>query len=178
MIGGLVGESIHRATEQFYAPGVLTRHCTHLFDLACLAIAHAARAEPQRVYEAIVPDERDGPVLVEVHRDGKIIHAWTVGRGIVTSPGEVAGLPLLRGFLAKSCGLFSGDALEAALVLARTYLVSLGRPYDTEAWAGKPTSLHAPLRDRCYAYAASHCDAGRFMAGYIRDSNRGPGDTA
>jgi len=176
LTGGLTGASIHRPTEQFYAPGVLPRHCTHLFDLACLAIAHAGRTEPQRVYEAIVPDERDGPVLVEVRRDGRSIHAWTVRRGFVISPGEVAGLPLLRGFLAKGGGLLSGDALEAALVLARTYLVSLGRPYDTEAWAGRPTSLNAPLRDRCYAYATYHSDAGRFMSGYIRDFDGGPRD--
>ena len=169
VVTSLVGASIHGPIERHYAPGVLARNCTHLFDLACLAVVHAARAESRRVYEAVVPDEQDEPVTAEVRRDGHCVHAWTVRRGIVSLPNEVADLPLLGGFLAKASSLFSGDELEAALVLARAYLISLGRPYDTEAWAGRPTSQNIPLRDRCYAYASSHGDAGRFMAGHVRD---------
>lgn len=171
IVRSLVGASIHRPIEQRYAPGVLTRNCTHLFDLACLAVVHTARPGSTRIYEAIVPDELNEPVTAEVYRDGLRVHAWTVRRGVVTSSGAAANLPLLGGFLAKACSVFSGDDLEAALVLARTYLISLGRPYDTEAWAGYPISQNKPLRDRCFAYATSHGDAGRFRAGHVRDLN-------
>jgi hypothetical protein len=171
----LTGRSLREPPKSFYAPGVLPRNCTHLFDLGYLTIAQAARAEPRRTYEAIVPDELATPVVCELWRDGTRLLAWTVRHGLVIAPAAVNGLSLLAGFLKAASARFQGDALEAALVLARTYLISIGRPYDSQAWAGRLTSGNVALRNRCYGYAAVHGDSGRFRDGYIVEVPSGLG---
>jgi hypothetical protein len=164
-----VGMSLGEAGSRFYEPSFQRQNCTHLLDLAWLAVNHARRGAPERVYEAYVPDERAGPVVVEVLCDGNPVHQWTVSRGIVISPRGVANLSLLKGFWVRASELLDGDALEAALVLSRTYLIAIGRAYDTQAWAGRPVADNVPLRDKCYAYSSQHGDAGRFVGGNVRD---------
>ena len=169
----LVGLPLGCDGDRFYAGGAMRRHCTHLFDLAYLALSHAARGEGRRCYDVVVPDERDAPVVVELSRDHSPLLSWTVRRGVVISPLELAGLPLLKGFWARAAEHFAGDELEAALVLARTYMIAVGRAYDAESWAGQPPSRNAALRDRCYGYASSHGDRGEFRGGYVRDFSEG-----
>jgi hypothetical protein len=125
------------------------------------------------VYDIVVPDERDAPVVVELVRDGAPFFTWTVDQGVVTAPPGVVGLPLLAGFWTQAAQRFDGDELEAALVLARTYPIARGRAYDAEAWAGQAASRNTSLRDRCFAYATSRSSLGEFRGAYVRDFSDG-----
>ena len=51
-------------------------NCTHLFDLASLAIAHACREQKERCYDIEVPDSTTGITDLSISRDGHIIHQW------------------------------------------------------------------------------------------------------
>ena len=165
----LVGANIDETSARLYEAAFQRRNCTHLLDLAWLAMNHAKRGQGTRVYEAYVPDEHGEPLVMDLHCDDNLLHRWTVVHGVATDPPDVAGMPLLKGFWTRASELFSGDALEAAMILSRTYLIAVGRAYDTQAWAGRPVADNVPLRDKCYAYSSQHGEVGRFLGDHVRD---------
>lgn len=172
----LQGVELATPAAALYAGGRARRHCTHLLDLAVLALAQAARGEGQRQYDAVVPDETDQPIDIDIRRDGEPVFAWRVRKGHILAPAEFAGLPMGPGFTAWSTARLGGDALEAAQVLSRAWYISRGREYDIQIWAGQPVSRHDVLLDRCYSYAAERADHGVFLAGVRRDFSRGMPD--
>jgi hypothetical protein len=176
LLDELLGLDLRTPAAAVYAGGRSRRHCTHLLDLAVLALAQAARGEGRRQYDAVVPDETDAPIDIEVRRDAATVFAWQVQRGHILAPAEFAGLPLGPGFTAWSTARLAGDALEAAQVLSRTWYISRGREYDIQIWAGQPVSRHDVLLDRCYSYAAERAEHGVFLADVRRDFSRGMPD--
>lgn len=127
-------------------------HCTHLFDLASLAMAHARRGG-ERSYEVTVPDEHPGPVWTTLHRDGVEVLRWQTWKARILAPDGVAGRPLLRGFSRWANAELEGDTLEAALVLHKGYFVSRARPWNVESGAGKPVAHHVMMRGACHSYS-------------------------
>ena len=118
-------------------------HCTHMYDLLGLAIAHAACAREHRRYEAMVPDRQAlaganadsrfaGPTRPELYRDGIQVMSWQVEGNLITGPADYAGISLGRGFRqwTETLGL---DEAEAAHVLRRATLIALGRLIDLQA---------------------------------------------
>lgn len=178
MLAELVGMPIASPVFGFYAGGRARRNCTHLLDLAVLTISHAARGGGERVYEAVVPDELDEPVTLEARMDGRVVHAWKALEGTIRGPAEFADRPLCNGFVAWAGRRFAGDELEAAMVLAHTYLISRGREYDTEAFTGQPITRNPLLNGVCYAYAAERRETALFISGNTRDFSTGIPDDA
>lgn len=107
----LIGIDLLTPMFNLYETGRLRRNCTHLFDLVAFAMTHALRTAQLRIYVATVPDETTAPVDIAVDCDGVAIHRWTVRNGQITTPVELAGRPLLRGFSKWSAAAFAGDAL-------------------------------------------------------------------
>jgi hypothetical protein len=165
----LVGLPTSTDSATFYAGGRARRHCTHLFHLAVLCVAQSGRDEVTRVYDIIVPDETDSPIEVMVSRNDVPVHRWTVRAGRIVAPPELADRPLLSGFSLWAGDAFSGDALEAANVLAQGYFISQARRYDTEAAAGKQLAADSPMIGVCFAYAPERFATGRFVGGSSRD---------
>ncbi len=127
-------------------------HCTHLFDLAILAMAQALRGGT-RTYDVTVPDEHPGPVWTTLQRDGETLFRWRTYQARILEPLELADKPLLRGFSRWAMTRFEGDELEAALVLHKGYFVSRARAWDVEAGADKPVVHHTMMRDACHSYS-------------------------
>ena len=102
-------------------------HCTHLVDLAGLAIAHAYDGRERREYDVTVPDrvgERCEPVLA---RDGEVILHWVVEGVTIVDPPPSAGVSVtggFRGFVERELDV---DTAEAAVVLRRGTMISWGR---------------------------------------------------
>lgn len=167
----LVGLPLATPFESIYTGGRARRNCTHLFDLAALAIAQAARGTPARCYEAIVPDPGDAPVTIEVRRDGQLVHSWSAQAGQIVAPAEFAGRTLRQGFAAWASGAFAGDEFEAALVLARTVFVSYGRRWNMAAWAGLTARRTSRDTDLCYAYSKQRADTTVFLGTNVRDDD-------
>ncbi len=139
----LVGTSLHERSTALGAHTNMRQHCTHLYDLLGLAIAHAANGREHRRYDAVVPDReaathvdesghmggRTEPVL---YRDGKEVMRWRLQGELVEGPGPYAGVSLGRGFRAWTESLDVEEA-EAAHVLRRATLIALGRLIDLQA---------------------------------------------
>ena len=127
--------------------------CTHIFDLAGLAIAHAWHGRGVRRYEAIVPDraaaqENENPrktAVVEAMLtcDGALVQAWRIDEDHIVGPANLAGRPLDRGFRAWTEAL-PVDEAEYAFVLRRAIFVSGGRGVDLDA-LGKADETGLPF---------------------------------
>ena len=121
--------------------------CTHMFDLAGLAIAHAWHGRGTRRYEAIVPDFGSavpetarleitgGTVEATLARDGATVQAWRIDGDRILGPGDLTGRPLARGFRAWTEGL-PVDEAEHAFILRRAIMVAGGRGIDLDRLSG------------------------------------------
>ncbi|WP_068084796.1 hypothetical protein [Novosphingobium rosa] len=149
-----VGLSIGTPPGHFYHQGEPLRHCTHLLDLFVMALRHADRSHGSLRWDAIVPDETDAPVTASVSRDGRAVHAWLIRDGQILAPGSLAGRTLDKGFATWAVQTFNEDDFETAMVLARTWLIALGRRYATKHVAGRPVSINPAMKGRCFAFNA------------------------
>jgi hypothetical protein len=117
-------------------------HCTHMYDLLGLAIAHAASGRQHRRYDAVVPDREPfgivdmasavgGSTRPELYRDGERVMAWEVEGNMIKGPAPYAGISMGRGFRQWTETLNPEEA-EAAHVLRRATLIALGRLVDLQ----------------------------------------------
>lgn len=128
-------------------------NCTHLFDLASLAIAQATREEKSRCYDIEVPDSLRPETELLIRRDGEIIHQWQAREHTLSTPQEVSGKPLMKGFYLWVFKHFNGEELEAALALQKGYFVSRARHIDLDSSAGMPASGDQYMLGACYTYS-------------------------
>ncbi|WP_372748481.1 DUF2889 domain-containing protein [Litorivivens sp.] len=128
-------------------------NCTHLFDLTVLAIAHAVRSEPERLYAVEVTDEKDGqPADARVWLNGEeMLHLKTFQWQII-APRELSDKPLFKGFAAWASEYFSGDLREAAFVLQKGYFVSSARRHDAKAMEGMRGDDTPYIPGACHTY--------------------------
>ncbi|WP_158241459.1 DUF2889 domain-containing protein [Novosphingobium sp. TH158] len=106
-------------------------NCTHLFDLAELALRHVHDAG-ETLYEIYVSDPVDGVNELLLRRNGEDRQHWQAKDDVVSSPEAAAGLPLIG--LRSWITTLSGDARAEARMLQWAGLVAHGRliPWETE----------------------------------------------
>jgi hypothetical protein len=122
-----------------------SQQCTHLLDLAGLACAAAARGLVQRRYDIEVPLRNAGRTRALLARDAVPLLAWDVEDLTITGPVLYAGVDLRVGMARWALTHLPEDEAEAALVLRRCAVISLGK--------GKPLDeqVHARATGRCFA---------------------------
>jgi len=169
----LIGTSLKQSPALYYQDSRARRHCTHLYDLAILAIRHAARGGGTTEYVAVVPDETDRPVEIGIDRDGDPVHRWEIRNGVIVSPQQLAGRTLGRGFARWAAAHWSDDEFDAATILSRTWLIAIGRQYAIDRVAGQPVTRNQEMIGRCFAYDPVRASDTVFVAGSIRDSRAG-----
>jgi hypothetical protein len=137
--------------------------CTHMLDLAGLAIAAAARGTPWRRYDCTVPDRVDDVTNASVARDGAVVLAWTVRGDTILEPEPYAGHGLRAGFAGWALANLPEADAEAALVLRRATTISIGRVNDPGSW------LHARPTGFCYSQQPTRAPEALTQANTIRD---------
>jgi len=139
----VVGMSLDKRATALGQYTNMRMHCTHLYDLLGLAIAHAACGREHRRYEAMVPDREPldstnaysrvgGRTAPRLYRDGQLVMSWEVEGNLITGPAPYAGISMGRGFREWTETL-EIDQAEAAHVLRRAALIALGRLVDLQA---------------------------------------------
>ena len=105
------------------------QNCTHLHDMAVLAAAHAADTG-DFVYDIVATDPLDGERVLELRRNGELLHAWKERNGVLISPAAIAGQRLfsLRDWIASLAGVEQ----ETARLLQWSSMVALGRTMPME----------------------------------------------
>ncbi|MFC4595752.1 hypothetical protein [Sphingobium tyrosinilyticum] len=114
----------------FAARGEKTRNCTHLYDLAQFAAAHA-NADSPVAYDIHVCDPDLGLRVASLDRNGKRLFDWTLDANGFVAPHEIAGKSVydINGWIAT---LDSPDR-EAARILRWASMVANGRQMDIPA---------------------------------------------
>ena len=111
------------------ALGRKTDNCTHLYDLAVLAAAHAGDTAPL-TYDIVVCDPVDRLVAAEIRREGSTILRFEHREHVMVSPAEIAGLSLLK--LREWIGGLGEVEREAARLLQWGTILANGRTYPME----------------------------------------------
>jgi hypothetical protein len=156
-------------------------HCTHLYDLLGLAIAHAASGREHRRYDAMVPDRitaeetpvvsgPSGRTFPELLRDGETVMRWEVVDDVIAGPANYAGISLGRGFRAWTETL-AVDEAEAAHVLRRATLIAMGRRVDLQALPAEALKWSEGV---CHSFQPDVARRSRRMLGTTRDFSDNP----
>lgn len=148
------------------APREKRHNCTHLYDLAVLAAAHARDPAPF-VYEVSVSDPDEGETTTQVHANGHLVHRWQIRDMALTAPPEIASLPLtkLRDWIAT----LPPPQAEAARVLQWASMVAHGRQMTN--W---PSFTGDQMPANCYAFQPERA-AQAIRVGPRYDFSTGPG---
>lgn len=150
-----------------------SQQCTHLFDLAGLAIAHAARGTPRRRYdvEALYLTEQ-GPRSLSLRRDGVEVLQWTIDDATLLAPEPFAGRDLKRlpGWAERAFP--DSDDYEAIIILRRAVLISKARLRD---WDLFPTAADTQRgTGACYVFQPGVQERATRMIGTTREFTQVP----
>ncbi|MFT5333861.1 MAG: hypothetical protein ACI9GB_001768 [Halioglobus sp.] len=161
----------------------MREQCTHVFDLAGLAMAHAAAGRKHRRYQTTIDDR---PV-VAVHtsgqrtlgsgraallQDGVEVMNWDIDRYEITSPETWAGQSLKKGFRAKTETL-ALDPAEHATILRRSIMVAGGRSADRDTVL-LPRENSKPAV--CHTYQPAQRPQAEFITSSVRDWSDAQGE--
>jgi len=129
-------------------------NCTHMFDLAGLAVAHAARGGSigtDRQYDVKVPyaAQFGGRHDVQVWRDGELLHTWTLDGRDCIAPPPFSEVPWKGGFLRWADRAFAPEESEPVIVLRRACDIGMGRGMDLDGYE-TAKDLGAMMRGICY----------------------------
>lgn len=114
------------------------QNCTHMFDLAGLAVAHAERGGPigtTRQYDVEIPFGAQGRdrTAVRLWRDGQLTLTWTLEGLACVDPPPYSEVRWRGGFLRWADEHLDVDTAEAAIVLRRACDIGMGRGMDLDA---------------------------------------------
>ena len=104
--------------------GNIRQHCTHLFDLAGIAMGYAARGEASAQYDIAVPEPIRGPTRVTLAKDGAPLLFWDIANGAIQGPEPFTGVPLVGKFLGWAEANLSPEPFEAAVLLRRACMIA------------------------------------------------------
>lgn len=138
-------------------------NCTHLYDLAALAAAHA-RARAAVRYDIMVCDPVDGLVAAEIRRDGASMLRIEHRADVLMSPAAIAGTSLFK--LRNWIETLDGGAREAARLLQWGAILAHGRmiPLERQSDASR-------MPPNCYTFQPARKGEAR-RVGEIIDFSR------
>ena len=151
-------------------------NCTHMFDLAGLAVAHAARGTSSRQYDAEVPVGAAavrGQGAVRLRRDGAVALEWTLGDRAIVEPLAYAGAPWTGGFFRWADTTLPVEEAEAAIVLRRACEIGMGRGMDLDS-VDRADELAELMRGVCYTMQPAVIGTSLRNKGTIRDFSSSP----
>jgi len=144
--------------------GQKRQNCTHLFDLAVLAAAHAADSDTL-IYDIVVSDPLAGERSAEIRRNGELVLHWKDKAFVLTWPEAIAGqrLDKLRQWIDRQ----DEATQEAARLLQWGMMLAHGRtiPLADQSDASKMPS-------NCYTFQPERARRAR-RVGEIIDFSHG-----
>ena len=144
-------------------------NCTHLFDLAGLTVAHAARSVDVRRFEAEVTDPDDaGNRRARLWIDDALTLEWLLHNREVVGPDRWAGIPLWKGFMRWALAELDTATAEGAIVLRRAIDISRGRMQDLDDYRSN-AELAGFMTGICHAFTPENNERGVRLVGSARD---------
>lgn len=144
------------------------QQCTHVFDTAGLAIAHAARGTRWRDYRIDAPWWRaEGPRDITLRRDGKKILEWQIDDGQIIAPADCAGTPWRRMLDWARARKLDVDAFEAVVILRRAVMISGARTVSLDPLDNAAETGH--VSGACYVFHPGRAEIAYRERGSTRD---------
>lgn len=162
----LVGQPLLRRASLLARRVPMQFQCTHLFELAALAMVHASARRADRRYDIVVRRDpaRAEAMIGTLTENGAVVLAWTVVEGRIASPREYVGQSLIEGFR-DWLEAFSDDEAEHVWMLRRGFWLAAGlsalqpRAVAAETGVGHVCHSYQPAqRDRAYAIDDTRLD--------------------
>ena len=148
--------------------------CTHMLEIAGLAVTQAARGAGGRRYDACVTDAVDGRSEVRLLRDGDQVVEWVLQDGLVVLPVERRGL--------RPAALRSGalqnlphQEAETLLILRRAVGLAQARGWNIDQF---PTAASMGREPACFVFRPGVAEQALRRYGSVRDHSNGPGPLA
>jgi hypothetical protein len=153
------GHPIARSSTAIGRYAAARVNCTHLFDLAGLVVAHAARAQTERRYDIELTDPTGsrGTCRASMWRDGALVLEWAIAEGEIAGPAPWAGAPLRNGFIAWAEQRCDRDLAEAAIALRRIIDIARGRSADLDA-LDNAAAASDRMMGKCHTYSPATVD--------------------
>ena len=144
------------------------QQCTHMFDLATLAIAHAARGIAGREYHIEAPWYLlDGPRTITLRRDGDIVWTWTLERDRILTPEPFATIGVRQLLVWAEQNVRDPDEIEALFITRRAALISGSRLLDLDPLLNPAATGHGV--GACYVHQPDRMVAARRNLGSTLD---------
>lgn len=152
--------------DEFPGFGDKKQNCTHLYDLALLAAAHAGDQRPI-LYDILITDPVNGERKAEIHCDGTVLLSWLEADFKIIEPQAAAGLRLdkLRPWIDELNVLLREPArlLQWGNILANGRIIPLDKQSDA-------TRMPAS----CFSFQPERAAIAK-RVGLIRDFSYAPG---
>jgi hypothetical protein len=149
-------------------------HCTHMFDLASLAIPHALSGRPRRQYDAFIPDFVDRRTTPTLARDGEPLLEWHTDRGTITGPDPFTGISMTKAFVRWAQKALDDDMLEGAMVLRRAWDIGRGRGRDLDHMETAAELAPFLPATPCFTFQPDVVNRSRRMVATARDFSATP----
>ena len=147
-------------------------HCTHWFDLAGLAVAHAAAARASREYRCAVWGAPGELTHATLERDGEPLLAWMLDGLTIQGAAPFDGRSLTGAFQTWAEAELDPDVAEAAIVLRRAAYISPVRFYDLDQY-DRPGEV-TPVAGQCFTYTDGAAQRAQRQRGSKRDYTHRP----
>jgi hypothetical protein len=147
-------------------------NCTHMFDLAGLAMAHACRSSRQRQYDIVVTDMQAPPSLSQtavIWRDGVEVVRWDLEQREVVAPAAWAGAPLRNKFIRWAEERLDPDTAEAAIALRRLIDIAMSRIGDLDRFVRADDATGTMMMGRCMTYTPQNIAVALRVKGSTRN---------
>jgi hypothetical protein len=148
------------------------QHCTHWFDLAGLAVAHAASARASREYRCAVWGAPDEVTTATLERDGEPLLEWRLDGMTIHGASPFDGRSLKGAFQSWAEAELPADLAEAAIVLRRAAYISPVRFYDLDRYE-RPGDV-TPIAGQCFTYTDGIAQRAERQIGSLRDYTHRP----
>jgi hypothetical protein len=145
--------------------------CTHMFEMAGLAVTHAARGLGTRRYEATVSDPAQGWIEADLACDGELVLRWRLQGGLIAEPARYLGK---RPADFRSQTLADLPHAEAGnlLILRRAVALAGARGMDIDRFA---TAADMGRGRACFVFRPGIAEHAQRRRGSVRDFSTGPG---
>jgi len=151
-----IAHSVHRMTDA-------RLQCTHLLDMAGLAIAASRRGEEKLNYQIEVPRRILGKTTALLYRNKVRLLQWDMNFLVIESSPPFSGIDLKKGFAGWAIANLPLELSEAAIAFRRAVTISLGREQDLDKIETmKPTNF-------CYAQQTERVTQGKRVIGSTKD---------
>lgn len=164
----LLGMKLDRVAHSVTRQTDASHQCTHLLDLAGLAIAAAARDTRQRRYDIEVAQRIDDRTRAVLLRDHDELLSWAVNGTRLEGPPPYTGINLREGMARWALSTLTEEMAEAALLLRRCTLISMGRAYNLDE------QVHAMNTGLCYSQQSDRAEQALRMKGSTLDFSDNP----